>query len=996
MAICNPRYPSNVSNITEVDDFENILSSDPTRKFNRKELSTINVLNNALLINSDLTNFPDLEDRVSKGAITDEEFADFILDKGITLDYIKDAMLEDFPVEIDYDSVKDLVQQTEDAITEEIRNASEQNNTNIPYNVLGDTGGSNSSTLSGLPSSIIGTNSSLNNTTSNSSTGNPTTVSAGGSSSGTGMFTEVDGQLSNRPKAGGDVNISTGTGGVLGSNLDTSSSIPGTPGESGYDELSPIPDNLIDTGNTNFSTSDVTPFDLTESETTKTTISFDMDLSDSPNDVTQSQGDVLKLVFDGEIFTFSLTGTTEYDYTENDNASGVITLEDDFGELTIQDSDGTMIIQTTIVLKDPVSDLSKVTNFGDNGSLEITEKNGSKIIVCDLTNVSVITGNNNVETTVSTGKTFIETVDGTQTVVNTVNSESTVNTVSSTNTFTTNTADSNNGIYTNTGFDITEVDISPLSPPDFFVSSGSTDWQPGEKITDVFNMADDYYRTSFSNNDNGFASNFNKNACGGFANPFAKLISLIAAIGAAKDLAKQTLSQIPNIGELTTKIKAEFGNLQNILAKAGGLTGVLSGDFTKLVNDIKEYADLEGKIKGLAKSLSKFQQELKELPGKIASTMMSQINGLESTAKQFFGNAGYSSKGSFKFLNKKIQHTKEFFSKNILDDLKGKVEKFFDQNTQQFEDLLPAVLNFLLLKGCGLANLLENLLRAPVDRLKSLVSSFTSSHDIFANTSAQLRNGVIQAGGMRIPPAQRLRESQKGVENWNSSKGYNVPSEFTKSSGYIPPTITPDEMQTVAGQVDSYGMKGYFYFVKNNVSRMGQRAQAKYNAASGSPGAYGRKYGKLHTEVWNPSQNFHDSDSDVDMGWKFICDNTPQVWVMLKRVSERMKREGSLAKELQVNSAYRSVYYNYFLTGGARASNHMKGMALDIGKTTILSDSAQASFIRACSEEGFIRIVAYSSFYHIDIGPGSRTSHWTAKTNMGPQARAAWNTHANG
>lgn len=760
MAICNPRYPSNISDITQLDSngFENILSDDPTKKFNKRDLSTLNTLFNTLLNNSNLDEYPQLKERNKQGAVSDVEFADMLLDKGLTLDFIKNGFIEDFPVELDYESVKNLVGQTEDAINEQIRRASEQNNTGIPTSTLGDFG-----TLS----NVLGNKP-------------PTNEGIAGGSFGTGLFN--DGKFTGRVRAGGDVSTSTGAGttGTLGSN-------------------------------TSAILSDATP-----------------------------------------------------------------------------------------------------------------------------------------------------TTDGTETP------------------------------FINNGITITDSDISVVeSLP--IVTNQNTSWNPGSKITDIFNLAEDYYRQSFSGNNNGIAANFNKNACGGFSNPFGKLISLIGAIASARNLATQTLSQLPSIGSITD----QFSDIQNLFGQAGGLIGSLSGSISNLVNDIKEYGDLSGIIQGLSSQLGNFQQQLLDLPNQIKNSMLSQINGLQQTAQSFFSQNIGSSKGLFKFVNKKIQKTKEFFSKNIIDSIKEKVNKFFDQNTQQFEDLLPDVLNFLLLKACGLANLLESLMRAPVDRLKELISSVTGTHDVMTSTSAQARNNVLENGAIRITPTQRKKEAQKGVENWNNSKGYTIPNDFTQPSSYVKPAITPEELNEVSRNINGDGLSGSFYFIRRNVSEMGKRAKEKYEASKDNPGAYGRVYGKLHTEVWDPSQNFHDAEADVDMGWKFIVDNNPTLWIMLHRVAQRLKNQGYLSSSgLQVNSAFRSPYYNYFLTGGAKASNHMKGMALDIGKATIGSDEQQAAFIRACSDEGFIRIVAYASFFHIDVGPGVKSSHWTSKSNLGTLARSAWETHA--
>jgi len=472
-----------------------------------------------------------------------------------------------------------------------------------------------------------------------------------------------------------------------------------------------------------------------------------------------------------------------------------------------------------------------------------------------------------------------------------------------------------------------------------------------------------------------------------------------------QNLSAQTLSQIPDIGEITSSITGQFGNLQSLLGKAGGLIGALSGNIANLINDIKTYGNLSGIIKSLAKSLSSFQQQLLSLPEQIAKSMLSQISGLENTVGQFLSANPFASKGTLKHLNKKIRKTKDFFGKPILDELKAKVNTFFDQNTQQFEDLLPAVLNFLLLKACGLAQLLESLMRAPVDRLRGLIGSTTNNFDVMSNYSNGIRNHLIENGAIRIPPAQRYAEAQQGVENVNRSRnsGTGTNSELTRPRDYVKPAISPQEYKLVTSAINGRGMAGSFVFGPG-VNTMGKQAQDFYNNNKNKKVTV--RYPKTgniyeHRKVWNPDLNYHDSDRNVDSGWKFITDNNPTLFIMLHRVAQKLKRQGNLSGDLTINSAFRSPYYNYFVLDaksgkGAEKSNHMKGMAFDISLKGLNSSEDRAAFIRACSEEGFVRIVRYSSFFHIDVGPGSRKGHWTSKGNMSSAEREVWEMHSDG
>lgn len=830
MAICKPRYPENISNITNVPDFSRLFSGNPVDKYDADELSTLNVLFNALLQNSNLDAYPDLQDRVSIGELSIEEFADFISDTGINLEYIKEELINDFPVEIDYEAVKNLVVDTRNAINEQVQSSAD-------FNFYG------------------------------------TTV-----------------------------------------------------GEQGLDANSAV------------STLD-----------DQTLITFTANLNGNENSV-NSNGDTLIIVFNDKTLEFGVIGENDYSFSGGTSADGIISIIDGSGTITIIDNNGNVIINSEVVLKS-----GDITIDDGSGTIVIKTKENSTIVSSDI-DIDV------APTDVS---------DAPQT---------------SPNTSVANTSDPDDIFLNNGNFfganTFNFASSSPIDPIDVTnivpTNASGGEWVPGTGITDIFNMADNFYATSFGNNGDSPASNFNRAACSGFSNPFARLIALVAAVSSIRDLAAQTISEI-----------SEF--ISDPLGAIGGLIGSLAGDIQNLINDIQEYGNLAGIIQSLSRTLASFQQQLLDLPQQIAESMLSQISGIASSFQNFAEQVNNLSNGSFRHIQRMIQQTRDFFSGNIIENIRDAINSFFDLNTQQFEDLLPDVLNFLLLQSCGLANLIENLMRAPVDRLRSMVSGFTDSHGILSSFSDSRRNSIITAGGLRIPADQARTESGNGISNWNSS----LPPI---DDDYIAPPFNPHELAGMMASISREGVSGLFTF-SSSVQNMARNATSLYNRTE-SAGNNPTRYGVTHREAWSAAGNVYNEDTEEDMGWTYIRDRRPYVWAMLIRAVTRCHDSGAFSGPLTINSAYRSRYYNYFnISGGAQYSNHMEGRALDISFGSMGGDRGEAAFIDAVSQEGFVRIVRYagSGFYHIDIGPGSRSGHWTGSpsSQMGPLAVEAWNRHVN-
>lgn len=99
------------STLEEQYTFPVINLLDPISYYNTTQLRTVNILNNVILKKYDLTKYPNLLERKNQGTITDTEFADFLLDSGLSLQFVQETFINDFPVEIDYSVIENIVKQ---------------------------------------------------------------------------------------------------------------------------------------------------------------------------------------------------------------------------------------------------------------------------------------------------------------------------------------------------------------------------------------------------------------------------------------------------------------------------------------------------------------------------------------------------------------------------------------------------------------------------------------------------------------------------------------------------------------------------------------------------------------------------------------------------------------------------------------------------------------------------------------------------------------------
>ena len=180
---------------------------------------------------------------------------------------------------------------------------------------------------------------------------------------------------------------------------------------------------------------------------------------------------------------------------------------------------------------------------------------------------------------------------------------------------------------------------------------------------------------------------------------------------------------------------------------------------------------------------------------------------------------------------------------------------------------------------------------------------------------------------------------------------------------------TIDELDLIAN-IGQNGLSGYFTF-KSSVNTMGERATKKYNA---------NKTNNSHQRLYVPENNFSGvnlssgSTEIIDSGWYNVDQN---VWLYLIRAIVATRNAGFNISSVQINSAFRSKYYNKYVIGVAESGRHSSGKALDIAMSG-MSKSTGEEFIRQMYKNGFSSISYYTkdTFTHFDIidrGPGAYT-----------------------
>lgn len=470
---------------------------------------------------------------------------------------------------------------------------------------------------------------------------------------------------------------------------------------------------------------------------------------------------------------------------------------------------------------------------------------------------------------------------------------------------------------------IPSADSSPFDNP--FASSQTNipiepllNWTPGNAISNVLGQMNSYFKPSYTNS-------FRKsNECAAIPNPFSKLASLVASVSSS-------VSEAASAG-------------QQIMSFATKLLELVSDTITRIFN-FPEYIP---QMAALSANLEKMKQDLMSMANSVINDMKTKIENLKNSASAIVGEPGMP-KAARRLVSKKIRQVENFLSDLNVNRIKAKINAILKVNEEQFEDLLPDVLRTLSLKVCGVTNFLEGIFKKPNEMLNKLLNDLSINKNILENYSVLKTNRIIDAGGVRLGIADRNAQRTNHANQANQAEGNSFDDLIPPK--YVQLEMSAEENAFVNSLTADYS--DLFVFNDQWVKKMGPRAR-KHWEASGKDSIY-----------------FEDGDNQDNSGWNVVAERHAYVYAALARISKRLRNDGLLSGPLQINSAFRSKYYNRYVSDppGSRTSRHMHGMALDIGDINSgLTTEGSARFIDYASEEGFTTLGIYPRFIHIDIG----------------------------
>lgn len=396
-----------------------------------------------------------------------------------------------------------------------------------------------------------------------------------------------------------------------------------------------------------------------------------------------------------------------------------------------------------------------------------------------------------------------------------------------------------------------------------------------------------------------------------------------------------------------------FSGVISILSTARDLAAGLKDIFTdieKAITDLQSYDSVKDVVKDLTGKAFGFQGQLEDFVDEFAEQMLDKLDSVKDSVKRLYDEGINVPIATFNHLTKKIQNVERIFSDDNKKDLKENLKKIFTDNLNQFEDVLPDVVNMLLINICGLFDKVKSYMKEPVDNVSNMVVSYKNEREVMSGYSKEIRNEVKQTGAPRPSPAERKKQRDDGLGVWARANPSNK----------IPGDLNSDE-RDLLDKLTEDGIPGYFTFVGGrNIRNMGKKSTETFNPNDAS-----------HKKYYDKGENFHyeggpAEGGTVDAGWKKV---NPTVWIKLIRAIDGMRAAG-YSETLTITSAYRSTFYNRIIVGGAKSSYHMAGEALDISYGN-LSTGAGEELIRQCSIQGFGGISHYSgsNFTHFDIGP---------------------------
>jgi hypothetical protein len=404
-----------------------------------------------------------------------------------------------------------------------------------------------------------------------------------------------------------------------------------------------------------------------------------------------------------------------------------------------------------------------------------------------------------------------------------------------------------------------------------------------------------------------------------------------------------------------------FLNLNYGISQALSLfKGIVLGFLQKILNLLQFVIQLPSMIKDVWNRLVEFVVSLPSILNAVKETIRSTVAGLVSnlksqvkTLESQLGQIGSIHSLSFKQANKKMQDTIAFLADPSVERVNDLGDYFMDRMKNQFENPTPDILNWIASRMQQFVGFLQDFMNAPFKAITDTINSFKDAMNKITNFSEIRQLEAVGVGAPRIPFEDARARAIAAAEAPNRITAASPttpgagggPEQNVGPSRFATIPVTQQEIDAMLSEMNNVGWGNYLSFDPGVSGSAGRIADGLYEDRNGNYFEYAP--------------------------WKMIQREHPEIWIMIKRVAEK------LGTKLTIISAYRSPKYNASLEGDGAAKNslHIAAKALDVSHANVDS----ALFIKYASQEGFQGIAHYRTFNHVDIG-----------------ARRTWNTGAGG
>jgi hypothetical protein len=286
----------------------------------------------------------------------------------------------------------------------------------------------------------------------------------------------------------------------------------------------------------------------------------------------------------------------------------------------------------------------------------------------------------------------------------------------------------------------------------------------------------------------------------------------------------------------------------------------------------------------------------------------------------------------------------EFCNVENIRKLVQKIKRLIDYAVGLFANPSFEEIQFLIARLCALATGLEGLFKG----LKGPLSDFGNRYDEVFNTIKNASNRVtgeaIRSGSIRMSEESKRQKINNAKEVWE--KAGNIKTPTSKEYRDIPSYEAIEKASSSTGVIVTP-------IPDVPISTAIITDIPSPTAVNSAPSL---KFSGCWVSEMNPPSE----------GWTKLDMN---VKVYLIRLQQAAQKEGIISGPIYINSGWRSVQYNDKI-GGAKASQHLNGLAVDIVWDGFAARSDKTSkFVALARKQGFRGIGLYNTFIHLDIGP---------------------------